>query len=79
MTTTLEHPPLRQRSERAAQLVTGVLDIDRNGAGRLRGATCLPAPDDPQVPAALIRRHGLRKGDLVEGVPGERGGLTAVA
>ncbi|NED34755.1 transcription termination factor Rho [Streptomyces sp. SID8499] len=79
MTTTLEHPPVRQRSERAAQLVTGVLDIDRNGAGRLRGATCLPAPDDPQVPAALIRRHGLRKGDLVEGVPGERGGLTAVA
>ncbi|MEV8065683.1 transcription termination factor Rho [Streptomyces sp. NPDC085995] len=79
MTTTLEHPPVRQRSERAAQLVTGVLDIDRNGAGRLRGATCLPSPDDPQVPAALIRRHGLRKGDLVEGVPGERGGLTAVA
>ncbi|MYX29461.1 transcription termination factor Rho [Streptomyces sp. SID8381] len=79
MTTTLEHPPVRQRSERAAQLVTGVLDIDRSGAGRLRGATCLPSPDDPQVPAALIRRHGLRKGDLVEGVPGERGGLTAVA
>ncbi|MFI2642271.1 transcription termination factor Rho [Streptomyces sp. NPDC018610] len=79
MTTTLEHPPVRQRPEKAAQLVTGVLDVDRSGAGRLRGADCLSSPADPQVPAALIRRYGLRRGDVVEGLPGDRGALASVA
>ncbi|MGW4277374.1 transcription termination factor Rho, partial [Streptomyces seoulensis] len=79
MTTTLEHPPVRQRPDQAVQLVTGVLDVDRSGAGRLRGRDCLPSPTDPHVSAALIRRHGLRGGDLVEGVPGEKRALTAVA
>ncbi|MFJ8109617.1 transcription termination factor Rho [Streptomyces sp. NPDC096132] len=76
MTTTLEHPPVQQPPARVA---TGVLDIDASGKGHLRGADCLPTPADPQVPAALIRRHGLRKGDLVEGVRGSQRALTEVA
>ncbi|MFF8594151.1 transcription termination factor Rho [Streptomyces sp. NPDC015220] len=79
MTTTLEHPPVRRQPEPADRLVTGVLDIDARGTGRLLGTDCLPSPADPQVPAALIRRHGLRRGDLVDGVPGDRHTLTAVA
>lgn len=39
----------------------------------------MPTPADLQVPAALIRRHGLRKGDLVEGVRGTQRALTEVA
>jgi transcription termination factor Rho len=66
MTTTLEHPPVRRGTP--ARPVTGVLDIDAGGKGRLRGTGFLPAPADPAVPAALMRRHGLRKGDLVEGL-----------
>ncbi|WP_340384342.1 transcription termination factor Rho [Streptomyces sp. SS7] len=76
MTTTLEHPPVQQTPARVA---AGVLDIDASGTGHLRAADCLPAPGDLQVPAALIRRHGLRKGDLVEGVRGTQRALTEVA
>ncbi|MEV6836899.1 transcription termination factor Rho [Streptomyces sp. NPDC051133] len=78
MTTTLEHPPVVQQDP-AARLVTGVLDIDAHGKGHLRGPGLLPSPGDPQVPAALIRRHGLRKGDLVEGLRGAQRALTEVA
>ncbi|MEU6270969.1 transcription termination factor Rho [Streptomyces populi] len=74
MTTTLEHPPVQQRPQ-ARTTVIGVLDID-GGKGHLRSANLLPSPDDPQVSPALIRRHGLRKGDTVEGV---RGGPRALA
>ncbi|GAA4945204.1 transcription termination factor Rho [Streptomyces caelestis] len=74
-TPTLEHPPVRQRP----RLVTGVLDIDAAGKGRLRAENCLSSPSDPAVSPALLRRHGLRKGDLVEGVRDDRGGLTEVA
>ncbi|MER6348853.1 transcription termination factor Rho [Streptomyces sp. NPDC001595] len=77
MTTTLEHPPVRQQSP-VVRAVGGVLDIDASGKGRLRPRDLLPTPADPQVPAALIRRHGLRKGDLVDGVSGGRGALTGV-
>ncbi|MEU6537425.1 transcription termination factor Rho [Streptomyces sp. NPDC047000] len=66
MTTTLEHPPVRQRPP--ARPVTGVLDIDASGKGHLRDAGCLATPADPQVSPALIRRHGLRRGDLVDGL-----------
>ncbi|WP_460061584.1 transcription termination factor Rho [Streptomyces sp. YKOK-I1] len=76
MTTTLEHPPVQQPPARVA---SGVLDIDGSGKGHLRAADCLPTPADLQVPAALIRRHGLRKGDLVEGVRGTQRALTEVA
>ncbi|MFE9450447.1 transcription termination factor Rho [Streptomyces sp. NPDC006739] len=77
MTTTLEHPPVEQQAP-TARIVSGVLDVDASGKGRLRAASCLPTPADPQVPAALIRRHGLRKGDLVEGVPGAQRALTEI-
>ncbi|MFE4754145.1 transcription termination factor Rho [Streptomyces mirabilis] len=74
MTTTLEHPPVQKQLPSHA---TGVLDIAHNGQGYLRAAeSCLPTPTDVQVSAALIRRHGLRKGDTVEGV---RGGPRALA
>ncbi|BCM72303.1 MULTISPECIES: transcription termination factor Rho [Streptomyces] len=78
MTTTLEHLP-ETRQAPAAPLVTGVLDIDPHGKGHLRAAGLLPSPADPQVPPALVRRHGLRKGDLVEGVRGAQRALTEVA
>ncbi|MER7685029.1 transcription termination factor Rho [Streptomyces sp. NPDC097610] len=74
MTTTLEHPPVQKQLPAHA---AGVLDIAHNGQGYLRAAeSCLPTPTDVQVSAALIRRHGLRKGDTVEGV---RGGPRALA
>ncbi|MCX4759551.1 transcription termination factor Rho [Streptomyces sp. NBC_01275] len=76
MTTTLEHPPLQQPP---ARIAAGVLDVDASGKGHLRPTNCLPTPADVQVPAALIRRHGLRKGDLVEGVRGGQRALTEVA
>ncbi|MEU7472846.1 transcription termination factor Rho [Streptomyces sp. NPDC044984] len=73
-TTTLDHPPVRQQP----RLVTGVLDIDAAGKGRLRAENCLPSPSDPPVSPALLRRHGLRRGDLVEGLCGDRRALTEV-
>ncbi|MFJ8504129.1 transcription termination factor Rho [Streptomyces avermitilis] len=76
MTTTLERPPVQQQLPAHA---TGVLDIAQGGQGYLRTENCLPTPGDLQVPAALIRRHGLRKGDVVEGVRGGQRGLTEVA
>ncbi|MFI8170375.1 transcription termination factor Rho [Streptomyces sp. NPDC085931] len=76
MTITLDNPPTAQRP--APRTAAGVLDIDPNGKGHLRGDGLLPTPADPAVSPALIRRHGLRKGDFVEGVRGERGGLTEV-
>ncbi|QTD96491.1 transcription termination factor Rho [Streptomyces cyanogenus] len=78
MTTTLEHPS-GVRQVPVASLVTGVLDIDAHGKGHLRAASLLPSPADPQVAPALIRRHGLRTGDLVEGVRGAQRALTEVA
>ncbi|PKW06044.1 transcription termination factor Rho [Streptomyces sp. 1222.5] len=78
MTTTLEHPPAAPQPP-AARLVTGALDVDAQGKGHLRGASLLPSPADPQVPVALIRRYGLRKGDLVEGVHDARRALTDIA
>ncbi|MFJ3658520.1 transcription termination factor Rho [Streptomyces nigra] len=76
MTTTLEHPTAPERA--AVHAVTGVLDIDPSGKGHLRSPSLLPSPDDPQVSPALIRRYGLRKGDLVDGERGERRTLTGV-
>lgn len=70
MTTTLEHPPVTQQLPARA---AGVLDIAPGGQGHLRTGNFLPTPDDVQVPAALIRRNGLREGDTVEGVQGGRG------
>ncbi|CAL9374101.1 Transcription termination factor Rho [Streptomyces sp. enrichment culture] len=73
-TTALDHPPVQQRS----RLVTGVLDIDAAGKGHLRAENCLPSPADPPVSPALLRRYGLRKGDRVEGVLGDRRGPAEI-
>ncbi|MEV6586909.1 transcription termination factor Rho [Streptomyces acidicola] len=75
MTTTLEAPPTQRQ---LPVPVSGVLDIVQGGQGFLRTDSCLSTPDDPQVPAALIRRYGLRKGDTVEGVRGARRALTEI-
>ncbi|KOU08364.1 transcription termination factor Rho [Streptomyces sp. NRRL F-4711] len=75
MTTTLEHPPVQQSP---AETASGVLDIEAGGKGHLRGERLLPEPSDLALSPALIRRHGLRRGDLVEGVRGERRTLTEV-
>ena len=74
MTTTLERPPTPVTQEQA----TGVLDINSNGQGHLRAQSLLPGPADLQVSSALIRRHGLRKGDLVEGLRGKQRALTEI-
>ncbi|MFJ7904942.1 transcription termination factor Rho [Streptomyces sp. NPDC096198] len=66
MTTTLEHPPVTHRQ--TEQTVTGVLDVDHGGKGRLRPHDCRSTPADPQVSPALIRRHALRRGDTLLGV-----------
>ncbi|MEU0055798.1 transcription termination factor Rho, partial [Streptomyces sp. NPDC006334] len=47
--------------------------------GQLRAESLLPSPADLQVPAALIRRLGLRRGDFVEGTHGAARTLTDVA
>ncbi|MFF2324579.1 MULTISPECIES: transcription termination factor Rho [unclassified Streptomyces] len=64
MTSLLEHPVVQQESPTEA---VGVLDITHQGHGALRVRDGRPSPADVQVSATLIRRHGLRKGDLVEG------------
>ncbi|MGW6360868.1 transcription termination factor Rho [Streptomyces sp. NPDC055092] len=74
MTTTLE-PPITTKAfttqpKEVAVHAAGVLDISGNGPGFLRLADLLPTSHDVQVPAALIRRLGLRKGDLLQGTCG---------
>ncbi|HET9380772.1 MAG TPA: transcription termination factor Rho [Streptomyces sp.] len=76
MTTTLEPPVVQQVPVRP---VTGVLDLDATGKGHLRPVNLQPTPADPPVPAVLVRRYGLRKGDLVDGVRGDGRSLTEVA
>ncbi|GAB2462975.1 transcription termination factor Rho [Streptomyces incanus] len=73
-TTTLDRPFVQQQP----QPVSGVLDIDAAGKGHLRAGTCLPSSSDLAVSPATLRRYGLRKGDLTEGLRGDRSGLTEV-
>ncbi|MEU1697070.1 transcription termination factor Rho [Streptomyces hirsutus] len=73
-TPTLDRPSVRQQP----QPVSGVLDVDADGKGHLRAGTCLPSPSDLAVSPATLRRYGLRKGDLIEGLRGDRSGLTEV-
>ena len=76
MTDILERPTVQR--EKPADRVAGVLDIAASGQGRLRNSGWLETPDDVQVPQALVRKHGLRKGDLVEGRTGRPGTLAEV-
>jgi transcription termination factor Rho len=64
MTTTLERPTTPTRSD--LMPVTGILDL-QDQHGFLRTSGYLPGPEDLYVPTALIRRHNLRSGDLVDG------------
>ncbi|WP_159765693.1 transcription termination factor Rho [Streptomyces sp. HM190] len=64
-TTTLEHT---SHHRQPPTHVTGVLETVPGGQGFLRTENGLPTASDTQVPAALIRRYGLRKGDTVDGV-----------
>ncbi|MFF1711098.1 transcription termination factor Rho [Streptomyces sp. NPDC058268] len=61
-----------------AVAVSGILDVSHNANGHLRTGDCLATPNDVQVPSALIRRLGLRAGDLVEGVIGKTRTLADV-
>ncbi|MFH8609385.1 transcription termination factor Rho [Streptomyces sp. NPDC018029] len=65
-----------ETSETTAYACSGVLDVQRDGRGFLRGAACLPGKNDVQVPAAVIRQLALRTGDFVEGVVGRPGVLA---
>ncbi|WP_329459693.1 transcription termination factor Rho [Streptomyces sp. NBC_01497] len=76
-TTTLHRSPAATDGHQAAP-AAGILDITPAGHGFLRGPGLLPEPGDLQVPAALIRRFGLRTGDAVEGVREGGRALTRV-
>ncbi|MFF5897745.1 transcription termination factor Rho [Streptomyces argenteolus] len=65
MTSTLERPVTPQ--SRPVRTI-GVLDTTGDGHGVLRTDGGHPSPGDIQVPPSLIRQHGLRTGDVVEGV-----------
>lgn len=75
MTTTLERSLDQQPTPTT---VTGVLDITRQGHGALRTDGGHPSPVDVQVSAGLVRRYGLRRGDLVQGPCDRARSLTAV-
>jgi transcription termination factor Rho len=64
--TTLERPP----APAALTSVTGLVDL-QDQHGFLRTSGYLPGPQDLYLPTTLIRRYGLRPGDLVTGRPGE--------
>ncbi|MFF4824174.1 transcription termination factor Rho [Streptomyces sp. NPDC001312] len=78
MTITLERPAAPRQPSAAPRSATGVLDIDATGKGHLRGEDFLPTSADPRVSPALIRRHGLRKGDAVAGVLGQQHTVTEI-
>jgi transcription termination factor Rho len=59
-----------EESTPQAAEVAGLLDI-QDQHGFLRTTGYLPGSQDLYVPTALIRRHGLRTGDLIVGRPGE--------
>jgi transcription termination factor Rho len=61
-------------------MIQGVLELGRNGGGHLRRreASYQPDPRDPHLPAALIRKFGLRPGDEVVAEGRGRGGPDRV-
>ncbi|MFF9348850.1 transcription termination factor Rho [Streptomyces sp. NPDC014734] len=65
MTSTLELPV---ETRQLSVDVSGLLEIAPQGHGILRARADTPSADDVRVPAELIRRHRLRRGDALEGV-----------
>jgi transcription termination factor Rho len=58
--------------DQATSPVTGILDIqDKDNAAFLRTDGYAAGPDDAYVSPALVRRHGLRRGDELTGAVGE--------
>lgn len=78
MTTTLEHTPPVRSQQPAGLATNGVLDITSGGRGFLRVGDYLPRSDDVQLSAAQIRRAGLRKGDVIQGVRDAKHVLTTI-
>ncbi|MGW3088320.1 transcription termination factor Rho [Streptomyces sp. NPDC001108] len=76
MTSTIELPLPATGS--VTEEATGLLDLTPRGHGTLRVRDGLPSPDDVVVPDALIRRHGLRRGDAVAGRCDQPRTLSAV-
>ncbi|MFJ8822689.1 transcription termination factor Rho [Streptomyces sp. NPDC102467] len=70
--------PRASTAPKAPVPAAGVLDIGANGQGSLRASDLLPTSRDVQVPAALIRQLGLRKGDFVDGACAKPHTLTHV-
>jgi transcription termination factor Rho len=57
--------------------VSGLLDLRDEGFGFIRASGYVAGPDDVYVATAQVKRFGLRRGDLIEGVsrpagPGEK-------
>ncbi|HEX4790959.1 MAG TPA: transcription termination factor Rho [Actinospica sp.] len=75
MTTTLEHPirtSARSESDAASlEAVSGIFDLQEQH-GFLRVAGYRPSAEDLYVPNQLIRAHGLRAGDLIDGLAAPR-------
>ena len=47
--------------------VTGILDLRDEGFGFIRLGGFLPSPKDVYVPVSMVRKFGLRKGDVLAG------------
>jgi transcription termination factor Rho len=86
-TATLERPPSTTGASAPGNVtatatapvtVTGILDRqDQHGFLRINGY--LPGPADLYIPPAMIRRYGLRPGDLITGTAAEPSGSESQA
>jgi transcription termination factor Rho len=62
----------REEQERTEEMKTapsqsGILDVLPEGYGFMRTSGYLPGPDDIYVSVGQVRKHSLRKGDVIEG------------
>ena len=57
---------------------SGILDLDEQGGGRLRGIGCETGENDAYVPEDVVRAYYLREGDLVSGYIEEKNGQPQV-
>jgi transcription termination factor Rho len=62
----------REEQDRAEEMKTaptqsGILDVLPEGYGFMRTSGYLPGPDDIYVSVGQVRKHSLRKGDVIEG------------